>query len=326
MRDTIAFVHGAVATREGPVPVLTRFHISGGRIQGSNGRIAIDAPCEELTGVEALVPADKFLAAVDSCTAPNISVEENRLVIKDGKFKARLPMQPLEDFPKHEPTPGTLVKKFPAFLQYLPIIRPFVGEDMTRPWCLTTIADGDRIYATNSAMIVSAPCHGWKGQLPSFLIDELVRILKVRGAKEGCPNAFVQDENSVTFHYGKSWLRSQLIVDEWPIDTARDLLAFKEKGIHKFDKALVASIESLIPFCVDPKMPTIHFGPGGIATAPGDTRAEVEGEGWPPCAFDARNLLPMLNASSHFAIDGDKGVGLFYGENGFKGIMRGSKP
>lgn len=320
MRETLTFVRGAVANREGAIPVLTRFHISKGRIQGTNGRVAIEAPCEELEGIEVLVQADKFLSAVDACDSePKIEMTDSgRLSVKRGKFKCFLPVQLLEAFPHHVVTPGP-VQKIKELLPTLRALRPFIGEDATRPWVLTIIADGQNAYATNSNMMASIPAKGLKFQLPVFLIDELLRI----GIE---PDAYAQNENSITFYYDDytSWLRSQLIVDEWPIETAKELLSWKLK-IKDYPKDLVTSIESLLPFCPDQKLPLIFFTENGISTAPGDTEAEIKGAGWPPLGFDSRNLLPMLRASTRFHIDPELGRGMFEGVGGFHGVMMGLK-
>lgn len=320
MREILTFVRGAVANREGAVPVLTRFHISGGRIQGANGRIAIEAPCAELDGIEVLVQADKFLAAVDACDSePKLDTTDNgRLSVKRNKFKCYLPTQAVDFFPRHHPTPGKKAKPVASLLSTLSRLRPFVGEDATRPWVLTLFADGQTAYATNSNMIASVPAPGLKCQLPVFLIDELLRI-----GQE--PSATTHDENSATFFYGNSWLRSQLIVDEWPIKTAQELLAWKKKKLQPIPEDLISAIESILPFCPDPKLPLVFFTPEGVATAPGETQAQVRGVAWPPLGFDSRNLLPMLRASTKLLLDPEQGRGLFEGGNGFRGTMAGIK-
>lgn len=320
MRDTLSFVRGAVADKEGAIPALTRFCISGGRIQGSNGRLVIDAPCPELEGIEALVPADRFLNAIDACEGEpdDVSITDaGRLMIRRGKFKASLPLQPVASFPRATPTEGAPRSWSPALLSTLARLRPFIGEDSTRQWCLTIVADGERAYATNSAMIGSLPAPGLQFQLPVFLIDELLRI----GTD---PGGHIIDASSITFFYGSSWLRSQLIIDEFPLKTAQRVTAWDDK-LKRMPDDLVAKIESILPFCLDRKYPLIHFTDKGISTTPGETQAEIEGAGWPPLAFDARNLLPMLRAATHFGIDPASGRGLVLGEGGFRGALMGRK-
>lgn len=301
------------------MPVLSRFCISGARIQGSNGRVVIDAPCAELKDIEALIPADRFLSAVDACGGePLLSLTSaGRLAVKRDKFHAHLPVQPVESFPRAQPSDGKKVKRPTPLLPGLQRLRPFIGEDSTRPWCLTIFSDGEFAYATNSAMMARVPANKLKFQLPVFLIDELLRI----GDE---PTQFAQDDHSITFFYGDAWLRSQLIVDEWPVLTAQKLLTWDTK-VKALPETLIAAIESIVPFCNDPKLPVIHFTPNGVSTAPGETQAEVQGAGWPPLAFDARNLLPMLRASSRFGIDLESGRGLFEGEGGFRGVMAGQR-
>lgn len=323
MRETLAFVRGAVADKENALPALTRFCITGGRIQGSNGRIVIDAPCAELKSIEALVPADRFLRAIDACLAidsnkdPKIEITDaGRLAIALKPFRASLPITPVDTFPRAAPTEGKRGKAL-RILPVLAMLRPFIGEDSTRPWCLTIYSDGENAYATNSAMIASMPVSA-PFQLPVFLIDELLRI----GVD---PTEMTTDERSATFFYpGDAWLRSQLIGDEWPVKTAQSILDFKAK-LKKIPDGLVESIESIVPFCANPKIPLIHFTDRGISTQPGETQAEIEGAGWPPLAFDARNLLPMLRSAARFGIDPEAGRALIEGEGGFRGALMGRK-
>lgn len=320
MRETLMFVRGGVADKEGPAPVLTRFCITGGRIQGSNGRLALDAPCPELEGIDVLVPADKFIAAVDACDLePRIDVTESgRLSIKHKHFRALLPVQEVTAFPMATPTPGKPVSLQPnLLLPVLKALRPFIGEDHTRAWCMTVIGDGKHAYATNSNMIARYPSK-LKLQLPVYLIDELLRM----GVE---PDTMAFDGNSSTFFYGSSWLRAQLINETWPIDKAQEHLSWKD-NLPQLPEGLVGAIESLLPFCPNPKLPVIHFTKKGVSTEPGDTQAEITGDTeWPEVAFDSRNLIPLLRAADSFAIDPETGKGVVSHASGFRGVIAGRK-
>jgi hypothetical protein len=310
------FVRGAVSEREGLVPVLTRFCISGGRIQGSNGRVAIDAACEELAGIEALVPADRFIAAANACAMePSIkTTAKGQLRMTRGAFSAQLPTQPVTDFPRMAPSTGRATKA-PAVMDAFARLREFIGEDHVRQWSLTVAGDGERLYATNNNSITSVPSP-IKMQLPSFLLDEVLRI--------GQPERMACDDSSVTFFYGDDWLRSQLILDKWPLETAQKHIGWTKKTPPIPDD-LVQTIETLVPLCPNPKLPIVCFTENGVATEPGESQAEVKGDKWPSVSFDARNLLPLLRAATHFTIDEATGLGRVEGEDGFRGIIAGRK-
>ncbi|MDZ4343969.1 MAG: hypothetical protein U1E51_16235, partial [Candidatus Binatia bacterium] len=92
MLDALKFVRGAVKDSDTVMPVLTHFCIHKGRIQGTNGRISIDSPCPELT-FEAVLPADKFLSAIDACKGePKMRFTDGgKFVVERKPFRGFLP-------------------------------------------------------------------------------------------------------------------------------------------------------------------------------------------------------------------------------------------
>jgi len=137
MLETIKLVAGTVADKT-LVPAFSHIHIYDGHIQGNDGRCtAIDAFCEKLKGVNATVPASRFLRAVNACDGePVITEKNNKLTIKRAGFKAVLPLMANADYPKVggppegvEPTPVA-----PGFIKALKRIAPFISEDASRPW------------------------------------------------------------------------------------------------------------------------------------------------------------------------------------------------
>ena len=104
MIETLNIVKGAVANKA-IVPVLTHFHIYDGRVQGSNGKLCIDAPLPELSALELTVPAVKFMQAVKACKGtPKLNVTPTgRLSVSSSTFRALLPLLPAESFPRSRP-------------------------------------------------------------------------------------------------------------------------------------------------------------------------------------------------------------------------------
>lgn len=320
MLDVLNFVRGAVATGNQIVPVLTHFCIYGNRIQGANGRIHIDSAC--VIDFEGVVPAEKFLRAMDACDGhPSFRfTDANKLVIERKPFRAYLPHQSVESFPKAEPTPGerywSKKASHPALLPTLRALRPFMSDDAERAWASTVLfhRESNTAFATNSAMIAmltkAAPFHA-DVQLPIFCVDELLRI-----GRE--PLDYAVDSSSITFFWGDQWLKSQLIVAEWPVKTAQEWLAMKAKMLP-IPKDLAKLVESIVPFCEDPKFPVIHFSERGITTAPGETQGQIEGVNIGSGAFRADNLAFMLACSDKIAIA--EKCGIFSGPDNFKGVM-----
>lgn len=323
MLDVLRFVRGAVSGNDSVLPVLTHFCIYSGRIQGANGRISIDAPVPSLK-FNAITPAEKFLKAIDNCGGePHLNLTEaGRLTIKREGFRAILPTQGIEAFPKAEASKGTRHKLADGLCDAVNLLRPFVATDAERPWASTVYFDPENgvAFAATNAMIAMVKTKPFNHpvQIPVFAIDELLRINAHEGYGE--PAQWAVDEHSVTFFWPKqdAWMRSQLIIAEWPTETARRWMSMKEKMV-KIPKNLSAEIERLLPFCPDPKYPVIHFDGAMLSTSTGDSEAYVEleqqmGKG----AFHADNLRPMLKLADKMVIT--EKAALFSAEN-FKGVM-----
>ena len=313
MLETLQFVRGVVAERD-VVQALTHFCIHQDHIQGSNGRITIDAPCPGV-GFEAVVPAEQFLRAVDACGGePKIRfTDTGKLVVEKKPFRAYLPNLPLDQYPRMDPSGGKKTKPKTPLLPTLRLLRPFLGDDADRKWAATMVFINGSALASSNVMIASAKCEAFAGeiQLPFYLIDELLRI----GTE---PEAYALDASSITFFWGKQWMKGQLILGEWPLETAKKWLAEKTKMVP-VPPMLAASVERLVPFCPDPKFPVIHFNKGGIATALGDMQADIAGFDVGEGAFRAENLGPMLSRSDKIGMA--ERAALFTGPGGFKGIM-----
>ena len=317
MRDTIRFVRGAVSDRALAIPALSHFCIAKKRIQGANGSVAIDAPID--LEIEAVVHADRFLAAVDACDGePKMRFTDGgRLVLERKPFRAMLPVLPLAEFPISEPSKGKRFKLKGSVIDTLKILLPFMGDDAaaTHRWTSSLLFHEGAAYATNSAMMASLPCKtiDQSVELPHHAVDELIRIAET-------PEEYCFDETSITFFWKEGrWLRSQLLVEKWPIKMATELLKFKIKPAP-LPPNLLASIKRIIPFCADPKFPVIFFKENGVSTAPGEVQAEINDYRLEASAFHAENLIPMLERIDRMTVE--NGVKAYcLGPNGFRGLM-----
>jgi len=289
MLKTLKLVRGAVADKD-LVPVLTHFHIYNGRIQGGNGRVVLDTPCDALTGMCLTVPADRFLKAVDGCQGePELTVTDaGALMVKRGSFKVRLPLAKQEDFPLQSHVTPELTP-VPGLLGTLRRLRPFIGEDASRPWLCTVKVENGYAYATNNPVFIRIPCELPDMVIPVFAVDELLRI------GIGPLGVYVA-ETSMTFDFPAGlWLQCQQVEGEWP-DVAR--FFEEEPELQPVPAGLLEAVRRVKPFCPDAKFPEIRLGPEGVSTADGDMSAAVEGVNLPESRWRAENLELLLSEAT----------------------------
>ena len=303
MLDTIRFVRGAVSDKiTGPQPILTHFFIYDGRIQGSDGRVAIDASCPELT-INATLNADKFLRAIDICgDKVKLKVTEGgKVSITDGRFRAILSSH-TADYPRNDPSKGKKIKVPAGFIDELRLLKPFIGEDATRAWSSNVYFHQGNAFAIYNAMlgvILKSVMGEFDISLPLHCMEELIRI-------GDPPDSMVQDSISLTFFWGKDrWLKSQLLVDEWPSKTAEDLVASFPKKLQAIPEGFLDAIQKLVPFCKDPSYPVIDFDERGISTEEGDSKAEITGIKLADFRSDSRNLVALLNNAAEMFINAE---------------------
>lgn len=300
MRDALSLVRGAVSSKD-LLPVLTHFHIYGGRVQGGNGRIAIDAPCPELAGFDCTVPAERFLAAIDACEGePKLKLTEGgKLTVSKGKFRAILPLADHNTFPltPMEPKAGSFLDdiKMPAILPILRKLYPFIGEDASRQWSCGVLFDEGYAWATNNVVLARMPSGilGNRMLLPVFAIDELLRI-----GQE--PQSIQADNNAIWFYFKEGWwMRAQKLTGEWPNVAA--FIPGTPPDTATSAELLRAAVRKVMPFCPDPKLPVVVLNEKGVSTLDGEMSATVGTAALPEARFRAEPLLAVLDAAE--AID-----------------------
>jgi hypothetical protein len=288
MKDTLMFVRGAVAQKD-LVPVLTHFHFYDGRVQGGNGRLAIDAPLPELRGVDVTVPAKRFLSAVDACDGePTMNVTDaGRLSLRRNRFRALLPLAEHESYPRAVPE-GERYDVDAGLVDALRRLVPFVSEDASRPWSRGVLLRDGYAYATNNVVIARVPCT-WDApavNLPAEAIAELVRVKRALQYVQ-------QTDKSVTFHYdGGAWMRSALYDLAWP---SVDQFFAPDEGavLRDVPDGVAAGVESLLPFVEDAAFPRIVVEPGALRAE--DAELEIA-TGAAPDAAAAFHAKPLLSA------------------------------
>lgn len=300
MLDALARVRGAVSIKD-LVPVLTHFAFRDGTVAGFDGRLYIEARLPKAQGkLNCTVEAIRFLAAVDACQGnPQLTLQDGKLRVSKGGFTATLPVGKAEDFVPAQPDELTQTRKAPL-LPALRRLRPFIGEDASRPWACGILFDGKTAYATNNVVLARTQIRqGMPGRgpvnLPLFAVDELLRI-----GEE--PTAAGRSDHSLTFSYqgGSNWLRTTLFDTTWPKPPA-SLLDSPQKA-WPVDKGLAEAVALIQPFCPDPKNPIIRLDGNEVSTLDGVHSAKVTGfnsTALGHCAFRAEPLLAVLAVAEH---------------------------
>jgi len=215
MKETLNIVRGAVAKKD-LVPVLTHFRIYNNRIQGANGKLAIDCAFPYLNKADITVPAEDFIRAVDVFDGEfSIKLKDGFLflskTINKKRTNIKLPLYDNEAYPETGITVGKKIKGFDyrAFSK----ARKFVSEDASRPWSCGILVTNDYLYSTNNVVLTRVK-HNKKMKdrinVPAFTIDEVLRI-------DYEIDEIIIGEQHITFLYGDEfYITSNTYVDEWP--------------------------------------------------------------------------------------------------------------
>ncbi len=291
MRDALNLVRGAVA-KKSMLPVLTYFRLYNGRVQGSNGRLSIDAPCPGIEGLDACVPAERFLKAVDACDGePRMRLTDGgKLSVSRGSFRALLPTIPPADYPLAEHGDLTPAIGMGDWLPALRALAPFIGEDASKQWAMGIwLAPDGHGYATNNTALARIPVP-WSATdepliMPGFLAEELLRLgLEPDGMSYG-DGAIVVDLP------GGAWIRSRLIEGQFP-DSVRGMIPDDCAGVNSAD--VLAAVRRVRPFCPSTTFPRIILRGDGVLTEEGEMSAHVGGMALPDSKWHADVLELML--------------------------------
>jgi len=285
-------VRSVVAERD-LIPVMSHFHIGGGRIQGTNGKLTLDAPWPEFPGKETInVPAEPLVKAFEKMAEPSLELKGDHLIVREGKMRVRIPLS-LDAYP-HCQRPSEWSDVDDALLASMRKVRSFVSEDASRPWACGVLIRGGWIYATNNIVMVRRRFpSNLEVSIPGFAIDQLVRCAKKI-------EAIHIRSTAVAFKLeGDVWMESARYADQWP-----DI----EKMFEKYDGMELtvlrgnehAIVEKILPFVPDKRHPVIRFGDNKISTLNGEMEAEIEWTCDVTANFHAVPLLQVLEIATHW--------------------------
>lgn len=296
MLEILNIVKGSVSAKD-LVPVLTHFALHEGRICGYDGRVYIDAPYAYADRHSFTVPAVAFIAAMEVCEGHNsmFSVGNGFLKITSGFFSARLPTGPMENFPVVVPE-GKRIKHAGGLLKAFRKLKPFMGEDASRPWASGVLIKGAKAIATNNIVIAEVPITLALKDciIPVFAIEELLRLDRE-------PLAYSQTEDSVTFYLpGDIWLRTKLVAGDPPVSLPT-IVKELSKGAKwtAVPADLKEAVNRVQPFCANKAAPLVMLSSDHVSTESETMAAKVAG--FPDlgaCAFRCEPLLAVLEIAT----------------------------
>lgn len=318
--ETAKLIRSVVSERD-LVSVMTHFHLYEGRIQGSNGKLTLDAPWPDYTREEPInVPAEPFVKAFEAMEDPHISLKDEFLFVQEKRMRVKIPLS--TDFYPFCAKPETWDPIDNEFLTALRKVRPFISDDASRLWACSAMWIDGYLYATNNVVLVRTPYkNSWwhptedSFTIPSFTIDQLARCQKSLEVMH-------LEDSRLTFQLeGDVWLDSARYHGDWP-DMEKFFdhdwgavppLAGNEKDI----------VEKLLPFVPDKRHPVIQFKGDSIATMEGGMEAAVE-TNCGKAAFHAAPLMMVLKFATHMKVDNYPNPVPFIGANDdIQGIIAG---
>ncbi|HEY6019838.1 MAG TPA: hypothetical protein VIY48_08010 [Candidatus Paceibacterota bacterium] len=291
--NALKLVEGAVSTQD-LIPALTHICIYAGRLQGGNGRVAIDTACPQLD-FDAVVPAEKFVKALSSCRGePVLKLEGSRLTVRDRRFRATISLLPNESYLRAEPPQGEPVTP----QEMLPALRklaPFISTDASRPWSCSLLAYAGYLYATNNVVLARVP-FAWSDEklaIPEAAVQEMLRL-------DQEPQAIHITLNAAWVRYANCWMKVQLLQDPWPIEALSKLIERMQTiELDTLPEGLLDDVQTLKPFFPDEKLPVVLTGPEGVSTMDGAHSAAIATTALPKNAFRIESLSLVLGTATH---------------------------
>lgn len=241
MLTAVQKIRGAVATKD-IIPDLTYYFISNGFIHASNGHITAAAPCPD--DREYIVPASMFEKFLKAAEQPKITVTEDGVKITSKSFRGNIQKIEKISVSYHRPE-GKRVEVDASFVAGLRKIRPFVSENATQPWAAAVHVNDNKLYATNNVVLarVDIGATNFHGALPVLAIDFILNRQEKLVALSG-----IDDQNISFFWEDGSWVRTQLVIGEFP-QKGLDLLMAAEEPTFPVTTDWLMAFNKVAQFC-----------------------------------------------------------------------------
>lgn len=299
MREAFMAVKGAVSKQD-LVPSLSMFLIHDGWVTAFDGRVRITAPAPTLAPLGTLtVPAARMLAAVEACEGREARVERDgaRLRITATAFHALIPVGDATTYPPETLADGKKVKLKPGLLHTLSLLRPFIGDDASRPFCASILFDGPLAVATNNVALITASTAFTlpRCAIPVAAVNELLRI-----DKDPIAIAVADNAQRLTMWYADGTrLTTTTLAAQWPDITPVLDSAHRGARLRAVPDALESAVQRVAPFAPDIKLPLVCFDGTRVRTPDGELSATVDGfEALGEGVYHATPLLATLAVAS----------------------------
>lgn len=299
MKEALEKVKSAVSQKD-VVAHLTHYLIAGGQIVASDGRMTAGAPFPDQRTF--LVPAEDFEKVVMRLGKdPVITLEENAIVVKAGRYRATV--RTLDPAQYHYQLPeGECLAVPGGFLDRLRAVRPFVSDNATQPWSLCVHCTHERLAAANNICAAiskdSGLPPGTNALLPIWAVDYVL------SRKEGLTGLHIS-ANSMAFRWADgSWMRTQLVAAEFPTQLDKMLGETPEP-----DWEIPADWREAYARVADLTDDAVRLHGDRIVGGRAD-RTTVEGEAFTPVhkedghtTWNPKFLTPVIEAATHWKPD-----------------------
>lgn len=289
------------------VPILTHVAIADGTMHAFNGRmyarIAIESNPFELDGI--CVRADMLQAALtalgDSKTKVEIDMEYGTLRFNSKKYRARVPVRPLEDFFLQDaPTKRRAILIEFNLPDVLTALRIVVGDNPLLPWTHGYLLEKGYIATTNTSVMakMNAAC----GITATVITSEFANEVIAQGMQV---THLLSDNGRITAWFENGVVLSSVVVDgAWP-KSFESIIDPLMRGA-KFTAVpgdFVDALQSVVPFSDDGKSANVTFDGDKIELVSSETAsasATVDGLRAPPSAFNVNQLRAVATLAAEW--------------------------
>lgn len=298
MHTTIKWLREALATKD-LVAGMTHYCVRDGEIRATDGRITAGHPWQ--WEGEFLVPGmefEKVLARMPE--TPKLKLKDNVLELRAKRFSGTINTLPLAewDYPDVEDSRWQALPE--DLLLALRALRPFISDNATQAWAMTVALDNGWAYATNNVSVAGMPFmkkSKSKALLPSWAVDFVL-------TRENGLTAWAWTDHYVAFRWESgAWMRSQLVVGEFPASAAELVrAAHKESPTQEITQDFRAAFMEVLGVAEDTI--AIHkdkiTGGFGKAVLSATAHCEVP-EGCEASLWGAKLLEPIIRSATHWS-------------------------
>lgn len=276
----LKFVKNGYARNE-LVPELACFRISENRITAFNGEIAFSSPIP--LDIEAAPQALGLFLCIEACGDEiQVTHSNQKLQVKSGKFKSKVPCADVSKIPKIIPRGQPIKQGDNNFLDIIGNLAKIIDVKNVRDFAKGMSFKGQSAFSTNNITILE----GWTGlEMPEIVVPK--KFIQEVSRYAEAPERILVDQDMIFFLYkDERWIGSKLLVDKWPnVDRILDAESDQE-DIHPDFWETLKQIQPFVDHTA-----RIKLCDGRITTYGGETEIECENLPAPKGTYNANYLL-----------------------------------